>query len=46
MTYIHKKVELCSRWDNCPVYATVQEDDGQGYVVSKEEEGMGRMDAV
>ena len=47
MTYIHSKVKLCSIWDHHPVYATISEDDGQGYFAQqKEKDGMGRMDAV
>ena len=30
-----KKVKLRSTWDHCPVYATIQEDDGQGYAIEK-----------
>ena len=47
MTYIHSKVKLCSIWDHHPVYATVSEDDRQGYFAQqKEKDGMGRMDAL
>ena len=47
MTYIHSKVKLCSTWDHHPLYATVSEDDRQGYFAQqKKEDGMGRMDAV
>ena len=37
MTYIHSKVKLWSTWDHHPVYATISEDDGQGYFTQQTE---------
>ena len=39
------KVKLCSTWDHFPVYAMMQEDNGQRYR-AEEEKVMGKMEAV
>ena len=34
-TEIDNKVKLCGSWDHYPVYASIQEDDGRGYLIEK-----------
>ena len=36
---MHNKVKLCSTWDHYPVYAMIQEDDGQGEFIQQKKEG-------
>ena len=34
-TCVRNEFQLCSTWDHYPVYATIQEDDGQGHFIQQ-----------